>query len=78
MKRMYNKIPLGSVTMCIGGLQKIRVINGQYDMTECVFNGMVKDLFRSEYAKIEYSELHEVYLDGDTIVFRINNDYEEF
>lgn len=78
MKKMYNRIPLGSVTACISGFQKIRVINGEDGMTECVFNGVVKDLFSYEYAKIEYSELHEVTLDGDTIVFRINNEYEEF
>lgn len=78
MKRMYNKIPLGSVTMCISGLQKIRVLNGKHDMTECVFNGLVKDMCGYEYAKLEYSELHEIALDGDTIVFRICNDYEEF
>jgi len=78
MKRMYNKIPLGSVTACISGLQKIRVVNGKDGMTECVFNGLVKDLSWYEYARIEYSELHEVTIDGDVIVFRIDNEYEEF
>ena len=76
MKKMYNKIPLGSVTACISGLQKIRVLNGERDMTECVFNGLVKDIY--QYTRLEYSEVHGIALDGDTIVFRIHNDYEEF
>lgn len=78
MKRIYNKIPLGSVLSVISGLQKIRVLNGEYDMTECIFNGLVKDTHGFEFVKMEYSELHGIELDGDTIVFRINNKYEEF
>lgn len=79
MKRMYNKIPLGSVLSLIVGFQKIRVINGNEHNSFVEFEGRLMDKYKDGINwKLEMSELHGIELDGDTLVFRVNNKYEEF
>lgn len=79
MKRMYNKIPLGSVLALIGGFQKIRIVNGNEYNSFVEFEGRELDKYNGGLSwRIEMSELHGIDLDGDTLVFRINNKYEEF
>lgn len=78
MKRVYNDIPLQSVLFCVSGNQKIRVLDGYDDMTECVFNGLYKDAHSYQYERIMRSKLHGMWIDDDVIVFRINTERDEF
>ena len=76
MKRLYERIPLGSVLYHVSGLQKIRVINGNEYSNKVEFEGLYKDMKHSY--TIPRSELHSIALDGDTLVFGIDNKHEEF
>lgn len=81
MKRIYESIPLASVLYHVGGLEKIRVIDYDHylnrylpdNVSEIVFEGKYNDgrKLLDQNRKYTHAELHELTVDGDTLVLGI-------
>ena len=85
MKRIPSKISLGNVTAGIKGTQKIRIVD--YDNIynlhaeengTVVFEGTEAESISWKYSKYLESEYYGMRLDGDTIIFKLMTNFEQY
>lgn len=85
MKRIMNDVAIQTICYTIGGNQKIRIIDypGTYQLSKGIdgaiqYDGFVKNLYSYKYDKYSRAKVHEITLDGDTIVFSVVTRFEEY